>query len=246
MRSCHFLLALAMLLVATSAQAQPTPQAAASVFLPMVVTTGQAPVPNVPLRSGEGTYYDATGGGACMFPASPGNLMVAAMNVVDYGTANMCGAFVAITGPRGSVTVRIVDLCPECKAGDIDMSPQAFDMIAERVKGRVPITWRVISPEISGPIRYHHKDGANQWWTAVQIRNHRNPVALVEYRAPSGQFVPMVRQAYNYWLVGSGGGLGTGPYTLRVTDTAGNTLIDTIPFQENSEFSGSGQFPKLP
>ena len=34
-------------------------------------------------KSGEGTYYDATGAGNCSFDPSPNDLMVAAMNAPD-------------------------------------------------------------------------------------------------------------------------------------------------------------------
>jgi hypothetical protein len=73
---------------------------------------------------------------------------------------------VYVTGPKGVVTVRIVDLCPECKAGHLDLSREAFAQIADLTQGRVPITWQVVSPALAGPIAYHFKDGSNQWWTA--------------------------------------------------------------------------------
>ena len=86
-----------------------------------------------------------------------------------------------MTGAKGSIVIRIVDLCPECKAGHLDLSREAFALIDDLNKGRVPITWQVVSPELNGPIAYHFKDGSNQWWTAVQIRNHRNPIAQLEF-----------------------------------------------------------------
>src|SRR5436190_1219322 len=72
--------------------------------------------------AGEGTYYDADGTGNCSFDASPNDLMVAAMNDADYHTAAWCGACVAVTGPAGTVTVRVVDRCPGCASGDLDLS----------------------------------------------------------------------------------------------------------------------------
>lgn len=200
-------------------------------------------------RTGEATYYTfADGRGNCSFDATPDDLMVGAMNKADYTGAALCGAFVEITGPKGTVTVRVVDQCPECPKGNIDLSPQAFDRIAERVQGRVPITWHTVSPEISGPIRYRIKEGSSQWWTAVQIRNHRNPIAKLEVRDDKGQFVAMVRQDYNYFIRASPNeGLGPGPYTFRVTDIYGNMLTDSnIPLQIATEISGAGQFPRLP
>jgi expansin (peptidoglycan-binding protein) len=54
----------------------------------------------------------------------------------------ICNKRIIVTGPKGTVEVSIVDKCPECKKGDVDLSPTAFDMIADRVDGRVAITWK--------------------------------------------------------------------------------------------------------
>src|SRR6185436_2787165 len=100
-----------------------------------------------------------------------------------------------------------------------------FAKIAELVKGRVPITWWIVSPDISGPILYRFKEGSSQWWTAVQIRNHRNPIAKVEYLDATGKFKAVPRTDYNYFVASNG--MGPGPYTLRVTDSYGNVLTNT-------------------
>jgi expansin (peptidoglycan-binding protein) len=200
------------------------------------------------IHSGEATYYGADGGGNCLFDPTPQDLMVAAMNQTDYANSAICGAYVELTGPNATITVRIVDRCPECPAGDIDLSQQAFAQIAELSRGRVPITWKIVSPDISGPIRYRFKEGSSQWWTAVQIRNHRNPIAKLEFLNTSGQFVAMERQEWNYFLPpGSNQGMGPGPYTFRVTDSYGNVLTDSgIALKVAGEVAGSGQFPKMP
>jgi len=198
-----------------------------------------------PIHTGIATYYYATGDGACMFGASPDDLMVAAMNADEYDTASVCGAYVHVMGSKGEVTVRIVDLCPECKAGHLDLSREAFAQIDDLPLGRVNITWQVISPVLAGPIAYHFKDGSNQWWTAVQVRNHRNPVAKLEYLNGS-EWVNVPRTSYNYF-VQTNPGMGTGPYTFRVTDWYGNVLTDSgIAFIENGTVNGVGQFPVGP
>lgn len=124
------------------AEAPPPPAAPAPAPAP-----GPAPAPAPtapgalsPTYSGEGTFYGATGQGNCTFDASPGDLMVAAMNGPDYAGSAVCGQYVAVTGPKGSVTVRITDQCPECKKGDLDLSESAFARIADPVAGRVPIS----------------------------------------------------------------------------------------------------------
>ena len=137
---------------------------------------------SLPVHSGVATYYDfADGGGNCCFPPTPDDLMVGAMNHTDYDGSYACGSCVEIDGPDSTIRVRIVDQCPECNAGHIDLSPLAFSLIAQIEHGRVPITWRVIPCSVAGPIIYHFKEGSNPWWIAIQIRNHRYPIVTFEF-----------------------------------------------------------------
>ena len=195
------------------------------------------------LHTGEATYYTfADGTGNCGFDASPDDLMIGAMNHTDYAGSAVCGACVLLTGPNATITIRIVDQCPECPAGNIDLSPEAFAAIAALEAGRVPISWQYVSCEVSGPIRYHWKEGSNQWWTAVQIRNHANRVATVEYLDETSAWRDVPRVDYNFFV--ADWGMGPGPYSLRVTDVYGNVLEDTgIPRVEGGDAPGAGQFP---
>ncbi|OAD68594.1 hypothetical protein PHYBLDRAFT_103777, partial [Phycomyces blakesleeanus NRRL 1555(-)] len=95
--------------------------------------------------SGDGTFY-AVGLGSC--GTDDGNTdLVAALNAPQMQNgANpnnnpICGRRAVVKGPKGSVTVRIVDTCPPCQKGDLDLSPAAFGKIADFAAGRVPITW---------------------------------------------------------------------------------------------------------
>jgi expansin (peptidoglycan-binding protein) len=97
--------------------------------------------------SGDATYYNPSAGtNSCGTQASDSDIM-AAMNVdqmqngANPNANPNCGRKVSIKGPKGSVTVTILDTCPGCASGDIDMSPAAFDKIADEAQGRVPITW---------------------------------------------------------------------------------------------------------
>ncbi len=197
-----------------------------------------------PIHDGVATYYNATGDGACLFGPSPSDLMVAAIDTAYFDGSNLCGAYIHVVGPQGEVTVRIVDWCPNCQVSHVDLSQEAFGEIAQLSQGIVPITWQIVSPELSGPIAYHFKDGSNQWWTAVQIRNHRNPIAKFEYYNGS-QWINVSRTTYNYFVETSG--MGPGPYTFRVTDIYGNMLQDSgIPHVENGTVNGAAQFPPGP
>ena len=194
-------------------------------------------------RDGKVTYYDfADGSGACSFDPTPNDLMVGAMNAPDYLASAACGACAQITGGDGKqIVVRIVDLCPECQTGHIDLSPEAFAKLGDLSLGVMPVTWQYASCDYQGPIQYKFKEGSNQWWTAVQIRHHQNRIAKFEYEK-DGAWVEVLRTDYNYFVEDQG--MGPGPYHFRVTDIAGQVLEDSgIPFQEGGVIDGTGQFP---
>ena len=163
-------------------------------------------------HAGDGTYYAADGSGNCSFEPT-GDLMVAAMNQSDYDGSAAC---VHVVGPSGEVTVRIVDRCPECNMGDIDLSPQAFSKLADTALGRVPITWKYVACDVTGPLVYHFKEGSNEWWTAVQIRSSRYAIAGLEVQK-DGEYVSVGRVDYNYFVADAG--MGPGPYTSSATSS---------------------------
>lgn len=191
--------------------------------------------------SGDATYYDATGAGACGFPPqSGGGLFVAAMNAPQFDGSAVCGMCARVSGPMGEVTVRIVDLCPECASGDLDLSPDAFERIAALAEGRVPITWAEVPCEVSGPLVYHFAEGSNPWWTGVQVRNHRHRVASLEARREDGSWAAIARTDYNYFVDAEG--LGEGPYALRVTDVHGHVVVDEgVPGLDDADAVSAGQ-----
>lgn len=196
------------------------------------------------IYSGEATYYNfANGAGSCSFDSTPGDLMVGAINLFDYGGSRMCGACLRVNGPEGNVTIRVVDLCPECSPGDLDLSPQAFSLIADTTLGRVPVTWRIVPCETVSPITFQFNDSTNQWWTAVQLRNHRYPVFSLEYRnAVQKEFKQLNRTDYNYFI--EPGGAGMGPLLFRVTDIYGHVVIDTVKnYLPGENIPGQLQFP---
>jgi expansin len=225
------------------------------VYLPVIAGARATATPppsggQTPVQSGRATYYvTADGGGNCMFDPTPSDLMVAAISHVNYNDpqpAAWCGAYVEVTGELGSVVVRIVDKCPDegCTRNHLDLSPQAFAKIAPIEKGIVPITWRLVSPNLDRRVSYHIKPGSSQWWTAIQVRGHRNPIRKLEYRAANGSWVELERQEYNYFIATN---MGLGPYTLRATDMYGNSIVDSnIVLGENVETRGSSQFPAGP
>lgn len=218
----------------------------ATILLPLLAACGPTD-PGEALRAlgefqnGLITFYDATGAGNCSFDPSPGNLDVAAMNIGQYENSAVCGSCVEIEGPKGNLRVRIVDSCPDCPTkGHLDLSRSAFEKIADPVAGRVNVRWRMVTCDVQGPVRYHIKDGSSQWWTAIQVRNHRMPVTKLEYWK-NGAWVNVKREDYNYFVEPAG--MGSGSIKVRVTASDGQTLEDTLPgANSNATYDGAAQF----
>lgn len=166
--------------------------------------------------------------------------MVAAINEAQFDNGSVCGMCVEVTGPRGAIAVRIVDVCPECPSGDLDLSVKAFGMIAELSAGRVPISWLPVACDNPGPLAIRFKEGSSQWWMGVQARNSRIPVKRIEMQTGSG-WLTLVQEPYNYHLHESGPG--PGPFSFRLTSIDGQQrVLDNIPLREAQVVEGQSQF----
>ncbi|KAI8329540.1 RlpA-like double-psi beta-barrel-protein domain-containing protein-containing protein [Chlamydoabsidia padenii] len=102
--------------------------------------------------SGTGTWFlPATEGGstgACG-PKEGNNSPIVALNAPQYGNmskkSSWCGKKIKITGPKGSVTATVNDACPECKSGDLDLTPVLFKkVIGDMNIGVGKIKWHAI------------------------------------------------------------------------------------------------------
>ncbi|MEV7097911.1 expansin EXLX1 family cellulose-binding protein [Amycolatopsis sp. NPDC051045] len=191
-------------------------------------------------RSGVATFYDTDGGGACGYDPSPDPL-TAAMNVADFEGAKACGASVLVQAAGGkNVTVRITNLCPApCRVGQLDLSPEAFDRLGARNLGELPITWKLVSAPSSKRISLRYKTGSSRYWCAIQVIDHRNPVARLEVRTGGG-WRQLPRTGYNYFLSENGAGCGG---AIAVTDIHGERLVfDPLPVEAGVSQPTTRQF----
>ena len=181
-----------------------------------------AAVPSTTAKSGKATFYDLGGGqGNCSFPGAPANDLFVALGAADYADGAACGAYLDVTGPKGKVRVKVIDSCPPCGAGHIDLSRTAFKKIADEIDGIVPVTYRAVrSPSVPGPVSVRIKEGSSRYWFAALIDNHANPLASVKVSS-GGSARSASRTDFNYWTVDAGAG--PGPFTIRMTDVYGTT-----------------------
>ena len=186
-----------------------------------------APPDSSKVYKGKASHYDGgNSGGNCSFPGPPANRLYVALGPAQYAGGAACGSFLDVTGPKGTVRVMVLDRCAGCSDGKIDLSKQAFAKIADLSKGIVSVRYRfVVNPPVTGPLTFRIKRGASRWWFAVQVGNHGNPLRSVAARQAGGDWRKAKRQPDNYWVID--GGLGPGPYDIRVTDIHGNEAVAT-------------------
>lgn len=196
-------------------------------------------------HQGKATFYGYGGGGHCSLPVP--DMLTAAINHTDYAGSQACGACAEVTNVNTgqSVTVRIDDECPECAPGDIDLSESAFLQIGPREAGILPVSWRYVACSYPS-IKLYFKEGSSQWWTAVQVREHRYPITSLAYRVSGsgGNFITLPREPYNYFLAASG--MGPGPYDIRITDAADQVIVaSSVALAVTTPIDTGQQFPAV-
>lgn len=82
--------------------------------------------------SGRMTYY-YPGLGACG-ETNNNNDAVAAVSSAKVATIHYNGK---------STTARVVDLCPSCATGNIDVSPSVFQALSDLSAGSIDVTWEI-------------------------------------------------------------------------------------------------------
>jgi len=173
--------------------------------------------------AGTATYYTPASGteGNCSYPSPPADGLYVALSPAEYGAAAACGGYLEVSGPDGTVRVEVTDQCPGCATGHIDLSQAAFAQIAPVSAGQVSVTYKsVADPPLPVPVALRVKEGSSQYWLALLAMNTGNPLTSVQVETASGGWLYLVRADYNYWIAQSGAG--SGPFTVRLTDTAGH------------------------
>ncbi|CAE7109535.1 unnamed protein product [Rhizoctonia solani] len=92
-------------------------------------------------NSGKGTWYNpSVGTGACGWRNKDSELVVA-LGPSKYNKVKKCGQSITVKSGGKSVKVKVVDLCPSCGGGSLDLSPAAFKKLAPLSKGVIQVTW---------------------------------------------------------------------------------------------------------
>ena len=184
--------------------------------------------PSTTAKKGKATYFFLEGTlGNCSFPSPPADdLYVALGQKNQYSNGAACGTYIDVTGPKGKTRVKVVDSCPECPAGHLDLSLTAFKKIGAQSAGIIPITYKTVpNPAVPGPLSVRVKEGSSQYWLSVLIDNHANQLTSVKIAGAGGSFRSATREDFNYWTIPSG--VGKGPFKIKVADAYGHTATLT-------------------
>ncbi|KAE8997926.1 hypothetical protein PR003_g18749 [Phytophthora rubi] len=204
-------------------------------------------------------YFTGDGTAYTLGQTSAGNCnMMSALNFAtnDYAALNdkqwdglqNCGrcAEVSCADDRcadqsKSVVVQILDRCPECAYGDLDLSPTVFTALTGSTPARYTVKWKFVDCPVSGNVNYCLKGGSNNFWTAVQPTNVATGVKSLQI---NGQDTTMLGSAYYYLLDGaSQTQTDLSSVTISMTDVNGNSIEDTVSLTADSCTEGSNQFP---
>ncbi|KAJ9142916.1 Rare lipoprotein A [Pleurostoma richardsiae] len=196
--------------------------------------------------SGESTFYGGNlAGGMCSFSTYtlPAGLYGTAFSGSAWDSAANCGACVKVTGPNGnSITAMIVDQCPECDAGHLDLFQDAFEQLGDLSAGIISTSYTFVPCGITSPIVLHNKSGTSAYWFSMQVVNANEPVAKLEVSTDGGStWQATTRQSYNFFENSSG--FGTSSVDVRVTSQGGKTIVvNGVSVASDSQVTAGSNF----
>ncbi|KAI1860355.1 uncharacterized protein JN550_011507 [Neoarthrinium moseri] len=223
----------------------------ASAALPLVFGSPVANIaPGVSPRdgvSGTSTFYGGNlNGGACSFTTMsslPSGIYGTAFSGSSWDNAANCGACLEVTGPSGnSITVMVVDKCPECDAGHLDLFQDAFAVLGATSAGELATSYTPVACPITSPLVLHNKSGTSAYWFSMQVVNHSSPVASLEVSTDGGAtWQATTRSDYNFFENQSGFGKDT--VDVRVTSTGGKSVVvNGVSVASDSSVTAAGNF----
>ncbi|WP_157117234.1 expansin EXLX1 family cellulose-binding protein [Nocardia vaccinii] len=169
-------------------------------------------------------YYTFGPDVACSYPDLPSDGYYVGVPTDEYDGSAVCGQYVDLYGPLGSVRAQIVDRCPGCGAHQYDLSAAAFARVADPGAGVAQIgVSRVHNPSPSPDLVYRIEDGSSADWLGLQFTDTGNPLSRVEIRPTAGGAGhTLTRRMDNFWTIS---GAGAGPFTALVTDADGHQVV---------------------
>ena len=208
-------------------------------FLLLLTGKGKAQNCTDTTYTGTATFYTTGSTSYCSSPFAPDSTHSAALNAAQYDTSATCGACILITGRNGSAIAVVNDLSFSAPANSMDLSADLIPII-DSLPEIAHIQWKYVGCPVTGNVQIM-MDASNPYYAQVRVVNHRYPVRKLEY-FDGNVYTVLPKRNDNYFIASTG--LGNGPYSFRITDILGDTILETgIPLVNDSAIYGSHQFP---
>ena len=203
------------------------------------------------VRTGYATYTGSGyEGGIALLDPIPLDMEIAAVNKPEFNSygvqAALAGAYLEVTGPKGTTVVYVTDCYTEAFEGALDLCRISCDKLGDTnvLGGKINLTWRIVAAPITGNFTYRILPASSKWWLAIQVRNHKYPVMKMEYYN-DGEWINLPKDRCNYFVINN---LNTSTPKIRITDIRGKVVtdvVDSIPEDPGDGLliPGSVQFP---
>ncbi|KAJ3369166.1 hypothetical protein GGF31_005447 [Allomyces arbusculus] len=132
------ILSLALLALVAAVSAAPQPVYTGTARLALFARASTPATPLFKRHTGDATFYDV-GLGSCGVTNNNGEQVVA-VNAAQMNKA-LCGTCVSLSYGNKQGCAKIMDTCPGCKSGDLDLSPATFHVFNEDAVGRFQLSW---------------------------------------------------------------------------------------------------------
>ncbi|KAI9654410.1 MAG: hypothetical protein M1831_005376 [Alyxoria varia] len=201
--------------------------AMAGVAGPKQLEARQAPPKNG--YSGKATVYGGNlQGGTCSFSTMkelPAGLFGVAMTDSIWNNGYNCGGCVEVKSGGKKIKAMVVDKCPGCGPGHLDLFPDAYAKFSGN-PGIIDVDWQFVDckAEITEPLQIRLKEGVSSHWFSAQVVGATRRTKKMEYRKPGGQWINIAkREDHNMFTEASG--VGAKVIDIRVTSHVGTQVV---------------------
>ncbi|KAH7201611.1 RlpA-like double-psi beta-barrel-protein domain-containing protein-containing protein [Fusarium oxysporum] len=194
--------------------------------------------------SGSSTFYGGNlAGGNCMFSTYtlPSGILGTAFSGQKWDNSANCGACIEVTGPSGTIKAMIVDKCPECDPGHLDLFPDAFKAVGG-TDGIVKTSYKFVECGITTPLVLHNKEGTSANWFSIQVVNANEPVKSVQVSIDGGStWKSTERKDYNFFE--NPAGFGKTSVDVKVTSSTGKSVVvKNVGVTAGAQYKASSNF----
>lgn len=136
--------------------------------------------------------------------------------------------------------LQVVDECPECDRGHLDLFQDGFMKLGTASEGIIPTSYEVVNCGITSPLILHNKTGTSKWWFSMQVVNANGAVTSLEVSTDGGKtWQPTTRRDYNFFEQNTG--FGTDTVSVRVTGASGKTVVvNNVGVVSDSQITSTG------